>query len=567
MSLTKYFFLFLSIGTLSKFSGASRYSTTDYEKYCFSYLDDLNMEYTRFIEKGRFIGNNAAHFVFQQTYRNIPIEQSYIYFHFYKDKPVDVVDLLCVVPTDLEIPSTLKTTVIKQIGNKYYPLHKQISSNSVSGITSIYYSGMDTSFVEYGNIHKQQKDTGLYTSIFYPNPIVSSGEEYGNDFRDNNDKSSTALENQQQELLITLKKDTQTNDLNFNDTYIRFENVSSPTVIFHANDLLNPINRSMPIFEAANVYYHINQYIKYLDTAGYIQLVRPLIIDPHAFNGIDNSAYTPYGLVHNLQFGTGGVDDAEDAQVIIHEFAHSLVQSASPYSRGPAERNSIEEGICDYLCMMYSNRLSGTAETNVFSWDGHNEFYPGFELNSKKNYVLDYTGDSNQDREIWSSILYNIQISLGDEIANTLVMEHLFYLNIQNTMPSLARDLLTIDEKLFNSKHSYILLDVFTEHGVVPIDNRETFYSATKDELKGFLTYNRSNSSSQYTIALNKESRYNVAVHNLIGEKLLEEVFAGSTHKLSVGLTSRDAILLIVVTDLDNLKIKPLCIKTFNWQR
>ncbi len=566
MSITKHLLLFLSIGTLLGFSSASRYSTTEHEKYCLSYLDNLDIRHTTFVQKSKFIGPHATHIVYQSSYRNIPVEQSYIYFHFYKDKPVDIVDLLCKVPTDLEISSIFKPTVIKKIGNKYYPLHKMISRDSVSGTTSIHYNGVDTSFVEYGQIHKQDKDTNIYASIFYPNPIVSSGEEYGNNFMDNNDKSSTALENQQQEVLLTLQKDTQTNELNFDDTYIRFENISSPTVAFHANDLLNPINRSMPIFEAANVYYHINKFINYLDTVGYKQLVRPLIVDPHAFNGIDNSAYTPYGLVHNLQFGTGGVDDAEDAQVIIHEFAHSLVQSASPYSRGPAERNSIEEGICDYLCMMYSNRLSGTDETNVFSWDGHNEFYPGFKLNSKKNYIFDYAGNSNQDREIWSSVLYNIHLALGDKIANTLVMEHLFYLNIHNTMPSLARDLLTIDERVFNSKHSFALLDVFKEHGIVPIERNETMYASKKDDLRGFLSKQRQGSLLNYALIMNRDSHYEFAIYNLLGTNISKTTFKGNKYQLyGRTIPSREAILLVVVTDLNDSKSKTLTFKTFKF--
>jgi hypothetical protein len=528
-------------------------------------LNDLNTDYTGFLEKSRFIGNSSAHFVFQQTYRNIPVEQSYIYFHFYKDKPIDVVDLLFQVPTDLEPPSNVDNAVLKKLDNKYYILQKSISTDSISGITSIHYSGVDTFFVEDGHIHKQDKDTGIYTSVFYPNPVVSSGEAYGNDFTDNNDKTSTALESQQREVLLMLKKDTQTNQLSFDDEFISFENVSSPTLSLQPNELLAPINRSMPIFEAANVYYHINQFINYLDTIGYKQLVRPLIVDPHAFNGIDNSAYTPYGLVHNLQFGTGGVDDAEDAQVIIHEFFHSLVQSASPYSRGPAERNSIEEGICDYLCMMYSNRLSGTNETAVFSWDGHNEFFHGFELNSKKNYILDYAGNSNQDREIWSSVLYNIQLSLGDEIANTLILEHLFYLNIHNTMPSLARNLLTINEKVFDSKNAYMLLNIFTEHGIAPIDQHETLYAGEKDKLRGYLTKNKYSTFPNYELVMNKDSHYEFAIYNLMGQKLTEASFMGYKFKMSEDISYRDAILLVVVTDLNDRRSKPLCFKTFNF--
>lgn len=44
--------------------------------------------------------------------------------------------------------------------------------------------------------------------------------------------------------------------------------------------------------------------------------------DPHANNGGDNSYYD--SLTQQLAFGEGGVDDAEDADVVIHELTHGL---------------------------------------------------------------------------------------------------------------------------------------------------------------------------------------------------------------------------------------------------
>ena len=41
---------------------------------------------------------------------------------------------------------------------------------------------------------------------------------------------------------------------------------------------------------------------------------------PHGFNGADNSSYSPG--TGRLQFGEGGVDDAEDSDVVHHELGH-----------------------------------------------------------------------------------------------------------------------------------------------------------------------------------------------------------------------------------------------------
>ena len=44
--------------------------------------------------------------------------------------------------------------------------------------------------------------------------------------------------------------------------------------------------------------------------------------DPHGFDGADNSQFSSAG--ENLTFGQGGVDDAQDADVIIHELGHGI---------------------------------------------------------------------------------------------------------------------------------------------------------------------------------------------------------------------------------------------------
>ena len=41
-------------------------------------------------------------------------------------------------------------------------------------------------------------------------------------------------------------------------------------------------------------------------------------VDCHGFNGGDNSAFNPGTNPPSIVFGQGGVDDAEDADVIIH---------------------------------------------------------------------------------------------------------------------------------------------------------------------------------------------------------------------------------------------------------
>src|SRR5574342_133947 len=80
-----------------------------------------------------------------------------------------------------------------------------------------------------------------------------------------------------------------------------------------------------PGFLEVMAYFHINRAIRYLESLGY-RGRRAIFRAPFPVNASgtrdDNSWYSP-GL-RSLTFGTGGVDDAEDAEIILHECAHAL---------------------------------------------------------------------------------------------------------------------------------------------------------------------------------------------------------------------------------------------------
>ena len=71
----------------------------------------------------------------------------------------------------------------------------------------------------------------------------------------------------------------------------------------------------------------------------------PIRVDPQGtpednstfrFIGADKSSY--------IIFGRGGVDDAEDADVLVHEYGHALSNAASPSSNVGFERTALDEG-------------------------------------------------------------------------------------------------------------------------------------------------------------------------------------------------------------------------------
>ena len=62
--------------------------------------------------------------------------------------------------------------------------------------------------------------------------------------------------------------------------------------------------------------------------------------------GVDNSFATDHPK-NELRFGKGGVDDAEDAEVILHEYGHAIHFSQN-FSFASEEAGAISEGFGDY---------------------------------------------------------------------------------------------------------------------------------------------------------------------------------------------------------------------------
>lgn len=140
------------------------------------------------------------------------------------------------------------------------------------------------------------------------------------------------------------------------------------------------VTRSNLYFDAVNVYYHIDTYMRYVNTTlgitakpfSYSGGVR---YDAHALNGADNSNYVG-GSSQRLAFGQGDVDDAQDADVIIHELGHGLHDWIT--NGNLSQTQGLSEGFGDYTAAGYSRDFPNQwtpADPQyywTFNWDGHN---------------------------------------------------------------------------------------------------------------------------------------------------------------------------------------------------
>ncbi len=110
-------------------------------------------------------------------------------------------------------------------------------------------------------------------------------------------------------------------------------------------------SRSDDAFEQVMVVYHITRWNQYLDSLGYDSVLNYAIhVDPQALNGQDQSMFNFGYNPARLYFGEGGVDDAEDADVIIHELSHAISHGAAPNTNtGTGKTARLTRHSGDYL--------------------------------------------------------------------------------------------------------------------------------------------------------------------------------------------------------------------------
>ena len=79
--------------------------------------------------------------------------------------------------------------------------------------------------------------------------------------------------------------------------------------------------------------------------------------------------------VQELAFGEGGMDNGEDAEIILHELGHRLHDWLTHGAKSCVER--LSEGFTNYLAVSYTCSLGCWSPNNpeyhwVHKWDGHN---------------------------------------------------------------------------------------------------------------------------------------------------------------------------------------------------
>jgi hypothetical protein len=240
--------------------------------------------------------------------------------------------------------------------------------------------------------------------------------------------------------------------------------VSTPAVQAFSSDLSYFFSSRNLHFEEVMSYYHITEAQRYIQSLGFTSLNnRVQSITVHA-TGFDESWFNP--LEKKIYFGDGGVDDAEDADIILHEYGHALFHSAVGGS-GTNDLDAINEGFADYFA------ASRTGDPKIGDWNAyHRSDGCHRNLTDLRQFPVDLTGESHADGLIWGGLLWRLNGRLGSLIGDGLAIQSLYYMTPRSTWEDAARALLAAaadySETTGNPGITAIVEDALAERGFLP---------------------------------------------------------------------------------------------------
>jgi hypothetical protein len=244
-------------------------------------------------------------------------------------------------------------------------------------------------------------------------------------------------------------------------------------------------SRQQSGFEWVMAYYHIDSLQRFVQRLGFTSACnRRVDVDAHGAFGADNSYYVPNGLGTGvLAFGDGAIDDAEDGEVIAHEYGHAIQDNQCPNCFDGPESGAMGEGWADFLAAaFFSDRSRGFQDACMFDWDtrGGSDAEPAClrRLDSSKRYPEDIVGEVHADGEIWSAALWDVLLTLsggvepapgGRDIAVALALESHMLLPADPSFLEGAQALLDADRVLFAGVHAGQIAAALAPRGLLPI--------------------------------------------------------------------------------------------------
>jgi Zn-dependent metalloprotease len=302
--------------------------------------------------------------------------------------------------------------------------------------------------------------------VFEPNPVV----ELGRIVQDHHDRNFAAIRNTYH--LVTLHDLDGSGHLRgpWVDTTFR----DRPSTAFEPSEQFI-YTRDDNRFEAVMVYYYLDRTQSFIQSLGFGTVLpgvnmeqQEVQVDHFRF---DNSFYSPNH--DRISYGTGGVDDAEDPEVILHEYGHAIQDAEVPGWGATEEGGAMGEGFGDYWAVdqTYDATVADGGDVGcIADWDSVSYSPPPDclrRIDGTKHYPEDVVGEVHADGEMWSASLWQIRMAVGQAVADRDILESHFLLSPTAQFADGAQALIDADQALYGGAHVDVIRSVMHARGFI----------------------------------------------------------------------------------------------------
>lgn len=411
----------------------------------------------------------GTHRWFQQTYRGIDVLDGIVGEHDFRDGVSTTDDGRKTIAGNPPITATVtKAQALATVGPESRSASLAIqpgpTARLVWAVKAIGSGGATRTLVDAGSgaiveiKHTEVRDEGSGT-VFDPNPIVALRDPSLTDANDAN--------------LPVFGPAYRTVPLRHlgGSGFLRgaYASVSVPAADAASSPSLEfDFDRSSSGFSQTMAYYHITTTQEYIQSLGFSDVNnKPQEVFPDAF--ADDASFFD-GV--SIYLGSGGVDDAEDADIIWHEYGHAIQFDQLPLEGGfGPDMSAIGEGFGDYWAVTMSQAVNGgydlpcVAEWNVAGYPVPRPCLRRVDLDLT---VADRIGETHFDGQIWSRALWDINQALGRDAANTLILEAQFGFSPSSTFSDAAYVTVETARRLFGGVGAKAARNAFRARGIAP---------------------------------------------------------------------------------------------------
>ncbi|MGI5179412.1 M36 family metallopeptidase [Dactylosporangium sp. CA-152071] len=320
-----------------------------------------------------------------------------------------------------------------------------------------------------GPAHATPTGESATATVFFPNPVQALGLQSLVDAKDADSPAFAPAYRQ-----VTLTDLDGTGKLSGRYVVVKS---STGKAALAVDGAFPAWHRDADQFEQVMAYHWVTTAQRYLQHLGFGSALRPVNqrrievrIDQY---GGDNSFFRDDKA--NITLGKGGVDDAEDAEVIVHEYGHSVQDGQVPGFGTTLESGAIGEAFGDYLAVAVTSWATGaparTPEACVADWDSvsYTSTVPHClrRLDGTKHYPESVVGEVHADGEIWSRALWDIRVALGDTRASTLIVEAQFAFAVDTTFAAAAQATVDAAQRLYGTQAAQATRTAFVARGLL----------------------------------------------------------------------------------------------------